>query len=113
MKAKSDKDNFLEKVPCRNEKYKFEVDSEGRVTIFVENKGPFNFVAQKLFGKPKVSQVHLEEFGSYIWQHIDGIRNVKEIADLLKKKFGEKTEPLYPRISLYMKSLYDNSFIVY
>lgn len=113
MKAKSDKDNFLEKVPCRNEKYKFEVDSEGRVTIFVENRGPFNFVAQKLLGKPKVSQVHLEEFGSFIWQQIDGIRNVKEIADSLKKKFGEKTEPLYPRISLYMKSLYDNSFIFY
>lgn len=112
MKTKTSQ-NYLEKVPCRNEKYKFEVDSEGRVTIFVENKGPFNFVAQKLFGKPKVSQVHLEEFGSFIWQQIDGKRNVKEIADLLKKKFGEKTEPLYPRISLYMKSLYDNSFIIY
>lgn len=45
-------------------------------------------------------------------QQIDGKRSVKEIADLLKKKFGDETEPLYPRISLYMKSLYDNSFVV-
>ena len=113
MKAKSDKDNFLEKVPCRNEKYKFEVDSEGRVTIFVENKGPFNFVAQKLFGKPRFSQVHLEEFGSFIWQQIDGQRTIKEIADILHEKFGEKAEPLYPRISMYFNMLKQYNFIEY
>ena len=56
--------------------------------------------------------IHLEKYDSFIWLQIDGKRSVKEIADLLKKKFGDETEPLYPRISLYMKSLYDNSFVV-
>lgn len=38
-------------------------------------------------------------------------KNVKEIADLLHEKFGEKAEPLYPRISVYIKILQNYGFI--
>lgn len=102
--------NFLDLIPVKSEKFRYETDSEGKVTIFVENKGFFNFIAQKIFGKPKFSQVHLEDFGSFIWQQIDGKKSVKEIADLLYKKFEKKAEPLYPRISVYFKTLLNYEF---
>lgn len=98
-------------VPVRSKLFQWEADEKGKVTIFVENKGVFNFIAQKFLGKPRISQVHLEEFGSFIWQQIDDKKTVKEIADLLHEKFGEKAEPLYPRICMYMKSLAGNSFV--
>lgn len=103
--------NLLDLVPNQSQKFRSEIDENGAVTIFVENKGPFNFVAQKLFGKPRFSQVHLEEFGSFIWQQIDGEKTVQQIADLVHKKFGDKADPLYPRISMYMNTLLNYEFI--
>lgn len=103
--------NLLDLIPHRSSKYEAKVDEEGMVTIFVENKGFFNFVAQKLFKKPRISQIHLEEFGSFIWQQIDEKRTVQEIGVLLKEKFGEKAEPLYPRLSMYINTLVNYEFI--
>ena len=108
---KKQSQNLLDLVPRQSKKYKFEVDEEGKVTVFVENKGFFNLAAQKLFKKPRFTQIHLEEFGSFIWQKIDGKRTVKEIADLLHEKFGEKADPLYPRISVYVKTLVNYGFV--
>ena len=42
------------------------------VVLDIENTGAFNKLAQKLFGKPRVSHVHLDEFGSFVWKCIDG-----------------------------------------
>ena len=108
---KKQSQNLLDLFPRQSKKYRFEVDGEGKVTVFVENKGFFNLVAQKLFKKPRFTQIHLEEFGSFIWQKIDGKRTVKEIADLLHENFGEKAEPLYPRISVYVKTLVNYGFV--
>ncbi len=104
-------ENFLDLIPVKSEKFRTETDSEGKVTIFIENKGFFNFLAQKIFKKPRFSQVHLEDFGSFIFQQIDGVKTVKEIADLLHQKFGEKSEPLYPRISMYFNTLLNYGFV--
>lgn len=106
-------ENLLDKIPCLNTKHEAKIGDDGMVTIFVENKGPFNFVAQKLLKKPRFSQVHLEKFGSFIWQQIDGTRTVEEIGKQLQAKFGAEADPLYPRIAMYLKSLKDYDFISY
>jgi hypothetical protein len=109
----TDKRNYLDFVPAVNENYKTETKEDGYVTIFVENKGFFNRIAQKLFRRPKVSQVHLEEMGSFIWQHIDGCRSIYEIGQAVHEYFGEKAEPLYPRLIQYFQSLQAYDFIRY
>ncbi|MCR5217425.1 PqqD family protein [Treponema sp.] len=103
--------NFLDLVFEKNEKFRSETDSQGGVTIFVENKGFFNRIMQRFFGKPVFSQVHLEEFGSFIWPLIDGSRNVQELGLKVKEHFGERAEPLYPRLVQYMKMLLSYNFI--
>lgn len=113
MKNKKTIPNLLDFVPVQSLNFKYEVDENAQVTILVQNKGIFNFIAQKLFFKPKVSQIHLEEFGSFIWLNIDGKRTVKEIADILHEKFGEKADPLYPRISMYFGMLKNYGFVEY
>ena len=104
-------DNYLEYVPCHNPDIEYEIDSENKVTIFQENKGFFNFIAQKLFKKPRISQIHLDEMGNFIWSNIDGRRNLLEIAELVKAEFGEKAEPLYNRLVQYIKTLEAYGFI--
>lgn len=105
-------DNYLDYIPVHNENYKFQVDSDGKITIFVENKGLFNRIAQKFFKKPKISQIHLDEIGSFIWKHIDGKNTIYDIGHFVKEEFGKRAEPLYNLLVYYMKVLENYGFIV-
>lgn len=103
--------NYLDFIPKHNEMHTWEVDEQGIVTVFVENKGVFNRIAQKYFNRPKVSQIHLEEMGSFVWPLIDGERSVMKIGEFVKERFGEDAEPLYPRLVGYIKMLENNDLI--
>lgn len=108
---RAEKENYLDYIPVHNEQFDWDTDKDGNITIFVENKGLFNRIAQKLLGKPKVSQVHLEEMGNFIWPLMDGSHSVYEIAQLVGEKFGEKAEPLYSRLIQYIHNLESYGFI--
>ena len=81
----------------------------GRSTYTVSRM--FNFIAQKLFKKPRISQIHLDEMGNFIWPLMDGERNLIEIAEVVKAEFGEKAEPLYNRLVQYVRTLETYGFI--
>ncbi len=106
------KENFLEKVPCHALEIKWSQDENGIVTLEMQNRGVANFLAQKILKKPKISYIHLEEFGSFVWLQIDGKRDIIEIGELVKEQFGKKAEPLYERLAQYIRTLESNGFIV-
>ena len=103
--------NYLDLIPKKAEKLSWHEDFRGRVILEVENTGVFNKIAQKLFGKPRYTKVHLDELGSFIWPRIDGEKTVAELAELVKEAFGEKAEPLYPRIVKYFQIVESYHFI--
>ena len=70
-----------------------------------------NTIAQKVFGKPRFTKVHLDAQGTFIWPLIDGEKTVADIAALVKEEFGEKAEPLYPRIVKYFQIVESYNFI--
>lgn len=104
--------NYLEYVPIHNPKVQYKVFDDKKVTLYQENKGLFNLIAQKILKKPKISQIHLDEMGNFIWPLIDGKRNLIEISELVKAEFGEKAEPLYNRLVQYIKTLESYGFII-
>ncbi|MBR1599460.1 MAG: PqqD family peptide modification chaperone [Lachnospiraceae bacterium] len=112
MKPKEKAGNYLDYIPRIVEEYKWEKDGEDNVTIFVENKGIYNRIAQKLFGRPKVSQIHLQGIGNYIWPLIDGKKSIHELGARVKEHYGDEAEPLYERLTEYMKMLEQYGFIV-
>lgn len=103
--------NYLDYIPILNDKFKSETDETGSITICIENKGMFNRVAQLLLKKPKVSKIHLDEMGNFIWPLMDGERTVYDISLLVKEKFGDAAEPLYDRLVQYMHTLENYEFI--
>lgn len=109
---KNARENYLDFVFIKKDGLKYEENSKGECTIFVENKGVFNRIMQKLLGKPKVSQIHLEEFGNFIWKQIDGTQTVLQISEKVHEHFGEKAEPLILRLVQYFKILQNNGFVV-
>lgn len=109
--SKKEEKNILDYVPVKDEKLKWDMDENGAVTIHMENKGFFAFVAQKAFNRPRYSHIALEKFGSFIWPRIDGEKSIYDIAREVKLEFGEEAEPLYDRILLYFRTLYGHNFI--
>ena len=102
--------NYLDMVPSRGS-MDWHAGEDGRVTLEIENRGVFHTIAQKLFRKPRISYVHLDELGSFIWQRIDGVQTVGELAGPVKEQFGEAAEPLYPRIARYFQVLESYGFV--
>lgn len=112
MSKKKQSVNYLDLIPQRAENLRWHTDEEtGIIILEVENTGFFNTIAQKVFHKPRITQVHLDETGSYLWPLIDGKMTVAELAERMKEHFGEKAEPLYPRIIKYFQIVESYHFI--
>ena len=113
MKKKKDviSQNYLEKIPVRPAHIKWTADEAGNVTLDIENTGLFNRAAQKLLHKPKVSHIHLDEMGSFVWPLLDGEKNIIELGRMVEERFGEKANPLYERLAKYFQILDSYQFI--
>lgn len=112
MKKKDNKQNYLEHIPVHKEEIGWSTDAEGKVTLEIENKGVFNRIAQKVFKKPKISYIHLDELGSFVWPLIDGEKNITAIGVPVKEHFGEKAEPLYERLAKFFQILESYGFVI-
>lgn len=110
-KKKMESENYLERCPVRLEGIMWSADEHGIITLDIENKGFFNSVAQKFFHKPKISHIHLDEMGSFLWPLLDGEKDIIALGVLIKEQFGEKAEPLYERLAKYFQILDSYSFI--
>ncbi|MBQ8057818.1 MAG: PqqD family protein [Ruminococcus sp.] len=110
-KKKVIEENFLDKIPVHKEGLGFSTDDNGIVTLETENKGVVNKIAQVILRKPKISYIHLEEFGSFIWPLIDGKKSIYEIGEKVQEHFGEKANPLYERLATYFQMLERYGFV--
>ena len=111
MKKNIKEENYLEKIPVKNADIKWSADENGAVTLEMENKGIANRIAQRLIKKPKISYIHLDENGSFVWPLIDGEKSILEIGEAVDLHFGEKAHPLYERLSQFFRILENYRFI--
>lgn len=97
----------------RQERLDWSVDEAGIVTLEIKNTGFYNRMAQKMFKKPKVTYIHLDEIGSFVWPLLDGEKDIVALGTLVKAHFGEQAEPLYERLSKYFQILDSYAFIAW
>ncbi len=103
-------ENYLEGKPLRNEKFSWSA-KDGKITLEIENKGVWNRLFQKLLKKPKISYIHLDEMGSFIWPLFDGEKTILDIGKAVEEKFGDAAQPLYERLAKYCQILESYHFI--
>ncbi len=106
-------ENYLEKIPCRSQSISYSVDENGIVTLEIQNTGIFNRIVQKLFKRPKVSYIHLDENGSFVWQIIDGEKSILDLGKEVEERFGEASHPVYERLAKYFQILDSYGFITF
>ncbi len=106
-------ENYLERCPKRPENIEWTSDEQGMVTLAIHNKGIVNRIAQKLFRKPKISYIHLDEMGSFVWPVMDGRKSIIDIGVLVEARFGEAAKPLYERLAKYFQILESYGFVIW
>lgn len=112
--AKIKKDeNFLDYIPVRNPEFEWKIKENGLAEVSVINKGFFNKIAQTVFRRPRVSHIELDEYGTFMWENIDGESDILALSEKMKAHFGEKAEPVLERLVKFIKILQTNQFISY
>ncbi len=64
-------------------------------------------------GIPLYYCIYLDEFGSFVWNHCDGLQPIYQIAQSLYERFGEKVDPVYERLGAFMRLLAYQKLISY
>ncbi|MGG5461835.1 PqqD family peptide modification chaperone [Clostridium sp. B9] len=104
-----DNDELLAMVFKKCDYIKYEVDEEGIVTIFEKQDHKIQKFFRKLkFKIPMYKKITFDEYSSEVFMMIDGIKTVKEIGENLEVKFGEKVNPLYERLLVFLNHIYLN-----
>lgn len=103
--------NFLEKIPMRSEGIGWKTDDNGLITLEIENTGWANKLAQAFFKRPKLSYIHLDKMGSFIWPLLDGKMTITQLGKQVEDHFGEEAHPLYERLSKYLQIMHSYHFI--
>ncbi|MBQ9861087.1 MAG: PqqD family protein [Clostridia bacterium] len=106
-------ENYLDKVPVHNPAIGWKTDEAGTVTLEIENKGLANRIAQKVLKKPKITYIHLDENGSFVWPLIDGKSSILELGKAVDNRFGEAAHPLYERLAKFFQILDSYGFITW
>ena len=105
--------NYLDRIPVRPDKIGWSADEKGIVTLEIESKGWANRVSQFLFKRPKISYVHLDEMGSFLWPLLDGKKDLTELGKIVEEHFGEAAHPLYERLARYFQILDSYHFVAW
>lgn len=111
MKKNNLADNYLERIPMPCENLKWEHGENGEIVLLVNNTGIANRIAQKIFKKPEITYIHLDNLGSFVWRGMGPERSIFELGKMVNKHFGDEAEPLYERLAEFFSILEKNKFI--
>lgn len=96
-------------VPTRSQKVDWE---DGDIILLkIRREGMIHKIMHMIFKSPLNPTIELDEIGSFVWKSCDGVKNLHEIAEDLKVKYGEKIEPVYDRLLQYISILKNNNLI--
>ena len=111
--AKTNKNvNLLDLIPVKNVEWEKKEDGTVSLRLPKTRSRLFKAIIEK-FGKKSHFQVHLDEFGSFVWERCDGTHHVYQIGNSLKSKFGETVEPVYDRLGAFVRILASQKCITY
>ncbi|MCK4547548.1 MAG: PqqD family protein [Candidatus Eisenbacteria sp.] len=97
-----EKINILDRIPFRNRD--FLVEDEKVIVLVPRFDGPLgNWITKRLTNP--CYKVRLDSFGTEVWNLCDGSRTIREIARILRDKFGDEIEPAEQRVAGFAQRL--------
>lgn len=91
------------------DKIEFEIDDNKSVTILEKQNHKIQKFFRKLkFNIPMYKRTKLDELGSAVFVGIYENKTVREIGEGLESQFGEKVQPIYERLLVFINHIYLN-----
>ncbi|MGF7057411.1 PqqD family protein [Brassicibacter mesophilus] len=107
--SKKSKDNFLLYIPSRNhDTWK---EKNGNIYLIIHHDKLAEKITSWLTKRPTATDVKLDELGTFVWKEIDDRKTVYDIGQCLFKQFGDKCEPIYERLIMYLRYLNKKGWI--
>lgn len=103
-------ENYLDYVPVKNPDIEYHTDEKGIVTVYIEWKGFYHRIAQRFFRRPRVSDIKMDRYGSFIWHAIDGTKTIHALSGEFEKQFP-KEEKALSRLIKFLEIMRDNHLI--
>ncbi|OGO78275.1 MAG: pyrroloquinoline quinone biosynthesis protein [Clostridiales bacterium GWB2_37_7] len=103
FKKKKNENNFMLYIPMKNRSNWMQKDNV-IYPIFKHDNLIDRFVAW-LTRKPTIRDIRLDKLCTRVWQLIDGSNNVYRIGQILIKEFDKDCEPVYERLTVYLRFL--------
>lgn len=102
---KKNKENYLDRIPMKNSDIQYQINDENHIIIIENHKGIWHRLFQCIFKKPEFTKIELDTYGSYVWEKMNGQKNIYEIGKEAGKIFGTEIEPLYERMAIFIRTL--------
>ncbi|MDR2832161.1 MAG: PqqD family protein [Streptococcaceae bacterium] len=81
-------------------------EKDGHIRVIKEqNRKPQQMMRKIGIKIPKRSYLELDDFGTFVFKQLDGVKTVKEIGELLAKHNEESATHLYERLLIYLYHL--------
>lgn len=84
----------------------YKVDDDKIVTVLEKQDHKIQKFFRKLrFKIPMYKEIKFDEYSSEVFTQIDGSKTVKEIGENLELKYGDKIQPLYERLLVFLNHI--------
>lgn len=106
-------ENLLDVVFKVADHLEYRIDKTGYVVVVERQEHKLQQFCRKLKMRiPEKRTITMDEFGSFVFQQIDGHRTVRQIGEILEAQYGDRIKPLYERLSLFMEMLEKKSHYI-
>lgn len=101
----NDIDTYLQNIPMINPRLDYQVD-DGKLVVYFKHQSRIQRILRKLgFKIPEKTTLDFDPISQFVFEHIDGKRNIHQIGQLVSNHFGDAAEPLYERLVTYIDFL--------
>lgn len=106
-------ENLLDVVFKISDNLEYRIDKTGYVVVVEKQRHKLQEFCRKLKMRiPEERTITMDEFGSFVFQQIDGRKTVRQIGEILEAQYGDRVKPLYERLSLFMEMLEQRSHYI-
>lgn len=89
------------------------IEKDGHVLLLFHHNHPIQKAANWLVKKSSTTDMKFDDLSSTVWKAIDGNRNITQIGELIKSKYGESCEPVYDRLVMFLRYLNRRGWIYF
>ena len=82
------------------------------IHIDINNTDIINKITNTLFNVSKKSHITFNKFETTVWNYRDGTNSIKDIINILKKKYPHQTDSIYSKTLTFTHTLLINNFAV-